>query len=73
MQFFEFFVGAFGLLRIVNNIDDVDIYGVEGAFNALLSENFSIYGGFNVLDSEIKANAVRPDSAAVRWIVYPPR
>ena len=62
MQFFEFWVGAFGLLRIVNNIDDVDIYGIEGAFNALLSENFSIYGGFNVLDSEIKANAVRPDT-----------
>ncbi len=62
MQFFEFFVGAFGLLRIVNNIDDVDIYGVEFAANAALSENFSIYGGFNILDSEIKANAVRPDT-----------
>jgi len=62
MQFFEFFVGAFGLLRIVNNIDDVDIYGLEFAANAAVSENFSIYGGFNVLDSEIKANAVRPDT-----------
>ena len=62
MQFFEFFVGAFGLLRIVDNIDDVDIYGLEFAANALVSENFSIYGGFNVLDSEIKANAVRPDT-----------
>lgn len=62
MQFFEFFVGAFGLLRIVNNIDDVDIYGLEFAANALVSENFSIFGGFNVLDSEIKANAVRPDT-----------
>ena len=62
MQFFEFFVGAFGLLRIVNNIDDVDIFGVEFAANAALSENFSIYGGFNIIDSEIKANAVRPDT-----------
>ena len=62
MQFFEFFVGAFGLLRIVNNIDDVDIKGIEFAANALVSENFSIYGGFNVIDSEIKANAVRPDT-----------
>jgi iron complex outermembrane recepter protein len=62
MQFFEFFVGAFGLLRIVNNIDDVDIKGFEFAANALVSENFSIYGGFNVIDSEIKANQVRPDT-----------
>lgn len=62
MQFFEFFVGPFGLLRIVDNIDDVDIYGVEFAANAALSENFSIFGGFNLLDSEIKANAVRPDT-----------
>jgi iron complex outermembrane receptor protein len=62
MQFFEFFVGAFGLLRIVNNIDDVDIEGFEFAANALVSENFSIYGGFNIIDSEIKANQVRPDT-----------
>lgn len=62
MQFFEFFVGAFGLLRIVNNIDDVTIQGLEFAANALVSENFSIYGGFNVIDSEIKTNRVRPDT-----------
>ena len=47
---------------IANNIDDVDIKGFEFAANALVSENFSIYGGFNVIDSEIKANAVRPDT-----------
>ena len=29
MQFFEFFVGTFGLLRVVSNIDRVDISGVE--------------------------------------------
>lgn len=62
MQFFEFFVGAFGLLRIVNNIDEVEVYGAEFAANAALSENFSIYGGLNILDSEIKSNAVRPDT-----------
>jgi len=62
MQFFEFFVGPFGLLRIVNNIDEVEVYGAEFAENAALSENFSIYGGFNILDSEIKANTVRPDT-----------
>ena len=29
MQFFEFFVGSFGLLRVVSNIDTVDVKGVE--------------------------------------------
>ena len=62
MQFFEFFVGAFGLLRIVNNIDDVTLKGIEFAANAAVSENLSIYGGFNIIDGKIKANAVRPDT-----------
>lgn len=62
MQAFEFFVGAFGLLRIVNNIDDVEIEGFEFAGNALISENLSIYGGVNILDSKIKANRVRQDT-----------
>jgi len=29
LQFFEFFVGTFGLLRVVSNIDDVRILGFE--------------------------------------------
>ena len=29
MQFFEFFVGGFGLLRVVSNIDRVDLKGAE--------------------------------------------
>ena len=28
-QFFNFFAGSFGLLRVVNNIDEVEIYGAE--------------------------------------------
>ena len=60
MQFFEFFVGAFGLLRVVSNIDKVDIYGLEFNANAEIVDGWDIFGSINVTESEIKANASRP-------------
>jgi len=60
MQFFEFFVGAFGLLRVVSNIDKVDIYGVEFNANAEIVEGWDIFGSVNFTESEIKDNASRP-------------
>ncbi|ATW03064.1 TonB-dependent receptor [Sphingorhabdus sp. YGSMI21] len=60
MQFFEFFVGSFGLLRVVSNIDKVDIYGVEFNANAEIVEGWDIFGSVNLTESEIKANASRP-------------
>ena len=60
MQFFEFFVGAFGLLRVVSNIDKVDIYGLELNANAEIVDGWDIFGSINVTESEIKANASRP-------------
>lgn len=60
MQFFEFFVGAFGLLRVVSNIDKVDIYGVEFNANAEIVEGWDIFGSVNLTESEIKDNASRP-------------
>ena len=62
MQFFEFFVGPFGLLRVVNNIDEVEITGAEISANARLGDHWQLYGAFNVTDSEIKENRVRPDT-----------
>ncbi len=62
MQFFEFYVGTFGLLRVVSNIDEVEITGFEFAAHADITENFSLFGGFNVLDSEIDENSSRPDT-----------
>ena len=62
MQFFEFLVGPFGLLRIVANIDEVSIQGLELAANALVTENFSISGGIAFTDSEIDANSSRPET-----------
>jgi len=62
MQFFEFFVGGFGLLRVVSNIDEVEIMGFELGAEASVTDNINLYAGFNYTDSEIKANSSRPDT-----------
>jgi iron complex outermembrane receptor protein len=59
-QFFEFFAGPFGLMRVVTTIDETTIQGVEADFNWLVSDNFSLFGGVGFLDSEIKKNINRP-------------
>lgn len=59
-QFFEFFVGPFGLLRVVSNIDKVTFKGVEGSFNARVVDGFTVFGSANYTDSEIKQNSARP-------------
>ena len=59
-QFFEFFAGPFGLLRVVTTIDETTIQGFEADFNWLVSDNFSLFGGVGFLDSEIKENINRP-------------
>ncbi|WP_285713195.1 TonB-dependent receptor [Erythrobacter oryzae] len=60
MQFFEFFVGGFGLLRVVSNIDEVEVYGAELNLTVEPIKGWTIYGSGNVTESEIKANASRP-------------
>lgn len=62
MQFFEFFVGSFGLLRVVSNIDRVDLKGVELNLDARVVEGWQLFGSLNVTDSEIKKNSSRPDT-----------
>ncbi len=59
MQFFEFFVGSFGLLRVVSNIDKVDVKGAELNVTGRIVKGWKLYGSFNVTDSEIKANSSR--------------
>ncbi len=60
MQFFEFFVGSFGLLRVVSNIDQVDVKGVEFNASAKIVKGWTLFGGVNFTDSEIKKNNSRP-------------
>ncbi|MDI1297100.1 MAG: TonB-dependent receptor, partial [bacterium] len=59
MQFFEFFVGSFGLLRVVSNIDRVDLKGAEVNLDAKLVDGWTVFGSFNYTDSEIKRNTSR--------------
>jgi iron complex outermembrane receptor protein len=59
-QFFEFFAGPFGLLRVVTTIDETTIQGFEADFNFLATENFSLFGGVGFLNSEIDKNLNRP-------------
>jgi iron complex outermembrane receptor protein len=60
MQFFEFFVGSFGLLRVVSNIDRVHVKGGELNLTARIVDGWKLFGAFNVTDSEIKKNSSRP-------------
>jgi len=62
MQFFEFFVGTFGLLRVVSNLDKVDITGYELGATFHATEHVRFYAGGDFIDSEIKANSSRPDT-----------
>jgi iron complex outermembrane receptor protein len=62
MQFFEFFVGPFGLLRVVDNIDKVEITGVEAGVQWSATDWLEFHGGGNWTDSEIKKNSARPDT-----------
>ncbi len=59
-QFFEFFAGPFGLLRVVTTIEEAEVQGFEADFNFVATDNISIYGGIGLLDSEIKENQNRP-------------
>ena len=59
-QFFNFFAGPFGLLRVVSNIDKVEIYGAEIDFAWAINNYFTFSGGYGAISSEIKQNANRP-------------
>ena len=59
-QFFEFFAGPFGILRVVTTIDEMYIRGFEADFTWQATDVFSLYGGIGLLDSEIEQNVNRP-------------
>ena len=62
MQFFEFYVGNFGILRVVSNIDKVTIYGAELGATLRIMQGLSIYAAGNVNQSKIKKNSARPNT-----------
>ena len=59
-QFFEFFAGPWGLLRVVTSIDQLDISGSELDFKYALTDTLRIDGGIGFTDGEIKKNDHRP-------------
>lgn len=59
-QFFNFLAGSFGILRVINNIDEVTLQGAEVDFQAIMNKNLTLYGGLGLIDSEIEKNTNRP-------------
>ncbi|HLS80550.1 MAG TPA: TonB-dependent receptor [Steroidobacter sp.] len=53
MQIFNFLAGPFGLLRVVTNIDDATLQGVEADLRWRVHPYLSLFAGFGWLDSEI--------------------
>lgn len=62
MQFFEFFVGPFGLLRVVSNIDRVKLQGVELGAQYRVTPDLRLEGSYAYNDSKIKRNTTRPET-----------
>ncbi|HEX7374047.1 MAG TPA: TonB-dependent receptor [Steroidobacteraceae bacterium] len=60
MQFFNFFAGPFGLLRVVTNIDAVTIKGAELDGRWKIGEHFALFGGWALTDGNIDKYAGRP-------------
>jgi len=60
MQFFNFFAGPFGLLRVVTNIDEVTLQGAEIDARWKVTDNFAVFGGFAYLDGQIDKYVGRP-------------
>ena len=61
-QFFEFFAGPWGLLRVVTAIDKLEISGAEIDFKYALTDKLRIDGAFGYTDGEIKENKHRPST-----------
>ena len=62
MQFFEFFVGQFGLLRVVENIDEASIWGLELGGSAQITDEFTVSMGASLIEGEIDENSIRPNT-----------
>ncbi len=61
-QFFEFFAGPFGLLRVVTTIDELRLRGFELDAAYQMTDAFALTGGFGYTDGEIQENRHRPET-----------
>lgn len=60
MQIFNFFAGPFGLLRVVTNVEEVDIKGFELDARWRAGEYVTLFAGYGYTDSEIEQYDARP-------------
>lgn len=63
MQIFNFLAGPFGLLRVVMNVDEVTLQGVEADLRWRANRYLSVFAGVGLIDSEIDKFASRPYTA----------
>ena len=62
MQIFNFFVGPFGLLRVVSNIDEVSITGGELGASFQVTDQVRMFGAISALNGIIDKNSNRPQT-----------
>jgi iron complex outermembrane receptor protein len=60
MQIFNFFAGPFGLLRVVTNVNQATLQGVEGDVKWKIDQYVSVFAGAATIDSNIDNYAGRP-------------
>ena len=60
MQIFNFFAGPFGLLRVVTNVNQATLQGIEGDVHWKASRYVSLFAGAGTVDSKIDDYAGRP-------------
>ncbi len=71
MQFFNFFAGPFGLLRVVTNAEEAEVKGVEVDARWRVNSMVTLFAGYGTADSEIKRYDGRPYTAGNK-IPYAP-
>jgi len=60
MQIFNFLAGPFGLLRVVTNVDEATLQGVEADVRWRANQYVNLFAGVGLLDSEINKYSGRP-------------
>jgi iron complex outermembrane receptor protein len=61
-----FFVDLVTASQVIANIEEVDIYGGELEVQALLTDDWSVYGTLGITDTEIKKSVSRPQDEGNR-------